>query len=348
MIAITGRFRKPPQGVRIGRVKGIDIKVHWSWLIAFFLVYYAVYQFFVANLESTDVVYAVHSLIVTICFFMSVTLHELTHSLVARRRGVPVKEITLFIFGGIAWMGREADSPSVEIRVASAGPLFSFSAFVAFTGLALLSSWRGWGAPSLTFTILAMINFGLTFFNLLPAFPLDGGRVLRAWLWKRWGDPVRSTVLASRIGQGVGIALTAVGIGSLFVDLQRSGYDRVATALWLIFIGVFLYQLAREGGHRSVAQMRLTATQVSQAMRAWEGLGEVISPPSGTRDRWEMAPRNLESESSGTIDGDANLLQALRKMENEGRTFLLVEAGGEKVGIIRKEDIMEYLRREKT
>ncbi len=248
-------------------------------MFAFFLIYYAVYQFFLANLESTLLVHAVLSLAVTLAFFLSVVMHELAHSLVARKNGVPVRDITLFIFGGIARMRWEAHSPSAELRMAVAGPLFSLSAFLACTGLALLCGWRGWGAPSLVFTILAMINFGLTSFNLLPGFPLDGGRILRALLWRRWRNPVRSTIIASRVGQALGIALVGAGIATLFLDLYQSGYDMAVTALWLAFVGLFLFRLAREGGRQSLAHMRLSSMGLARGMRPWiPPDGEASSP----------------------------------------------------------------------
>ncbi len=345
MIAITDKFRKPPQGLRIGRVSDIEIKVHWSWLAAFSLVFFAVYQFFHSNLESSLIVKAFGTLLVTFFFFLSVTMHELAHSMVARRWGVRVKEITLFIFGGIAWMGQESDSPSAEIRIAASGPIFSFLAFVVSTGLALLCSWRGLDAPSLAFTLLAMINFGLTFFNLLPAFPLDGGRILRALLWKRWGDPIRSTVIASRIGQAFATALIIAGVSSTFLDLYQSGYDKVTTALWLIFIGVFLFQLARVGGRRSAALIALSTTRVIQKMRPWGDQGIDVEHPVEIYLQRVEPPQNTKSEREGAIDGDASLLQALRKMECEGRSFLLVERGGGRVGIIRIEDIQDFLKK---
>lgn len=327
-------------------MKGIVIKVHWSWFAAFFLIFLAVYQFFTANLESTHPVYAALSLAVTLAFFLSVLLHELTHSLVARKRGVQVPDITLFIFGGIARIGREADTPSAELRMAAAGPLFSFSAFLAFTGLALLTGWRGWDTASLAFTILAMVNFGLTFFNLLPGFPLDGGRILRALLWKRWNDPVRSTVVSARIGQALGILLVAIGLVSPFFDLYQSGYDMAATVLWLAFIGSFLFQLARRGGRQSLVHMRLSSTGVAQEMRPLDVIDQGLPPTEGPSNG--HFPRSIptESDASSTIEEDASLLEALKKMEAEGKDFLWVVREGSKVGLILREDILERSRRE--
>ena len=167
-------------------------------------------------------------------FFASIVVHELCHSLVANHYKLPMKGITLFVFGGVAEMGGEPQSPKIEFLMAIAGPLSSIAIGGLFYGLARGGAGLGWPGEALgVLAYLGWINWLLAVFNLIPAFPLDGGRVLRAAIWHFKGDLMRSTEIASKIGSGFGVLLMAFAIYQLFF-----GY--FIAAIWYFLIGMFL------------------------------------------------------------------------------------------------------------
>jgi len=200
-------------GVPLGRLFGISIRLHYSWFFIFALVTWALaVSYFPSNYPDWSLwTYWAIGLATSLLFFTSVLLHELSHSVVAQAAGIPINSITLFIFGGISQMTKEPEKPSTEFRVALAGPLSSLVISAVFWGIWLgargsvepleaLAFWLGW------------INMILAVFNLIPGFPLDGGRVLRSILWWRGGDLRGATRTASTIGRTIGYLFIFGGI----------------------------------------------------------------------------------------------------------------------------------------
>ncbi|MGB5934073.1 MAG: site-2 protease family protein [Anaerolineae bacterium] len=224
---------------RLGRLFGIDIGIDYSWLIIFGLVTWSLAAgYFPEQYERWPAwLYWFVGLLTSLAFFGSVLAHELSHSLIAKARGGEVRNITLFIFGGVASMVEEPDSPGSEFLMAFAGPLSSFVLAAVFGMLRL--AFGGLNEPlAALLRYLAYANAAVGVFNLVPGFPLDGGRLLRAILWVATDSLKRATQWASYAGQGVAFLLIFVGI---WWSLQGRLFD----GLWLVFIGWFLNNAAR-------------------------------------------------------------------------------------------------------
>jgi len=225
--------------MRAFRVFGIDVYIDYSWLLIFALILWSfTFSYFPSQYPGRDfIVYLIVGLASTLLFFGSVLFHELSHSLVANSHGVKVERITLFIFGGVSHLTTESPDPAVEVRIAAAGPAASFVLGLLFLGVSWLSPsgeaniWAGMSA------YLGALNLALGIFNLLPGFPLDGGRVLRAILWGRSGDRLRATNTAAGWGKGLGWVLIALGALLAFNGSFFQG-------IWLVFIGLFLKEAA--------------------------------------------------------------------------------------------------------
>ena len=226
--------------IKLGRIFGIEIGLHYSWfLIALLIVYSLTSQFHASNPGWGDQVILTVAIATAILFFVSLLLHELAHSLVATSHGLPVREITLFALGGVSQIEKNPTSAKLEFWMAFVGPLTSVIIGGICVGLA-----RVIGQPSsdpwmAMLQWLGYINLMLGAFNLIPGYPLDGGRVLRAIIWWKTGNADRSTRLAARIGQVVAFCFIAVGIFEFFGGAGFGG-------LWIAFIGWFLLQAARE------------------------------------------------------------------------------------------------------
>jgi len=226
--------------ISLGRIFGIKIGLHYSWfIIALLIVLSLSSQFHASNPKWGDGVILILALTTAILFFVSLLLHELAHSLVATANQLPVKEITLFALGGVSQIEKNPASAKVEFWMAFVGPLTS-----ALIGIICLTLARLIGDPSsdpwmAMLLWLGYINLTLAAFNLVPGYPLDGGRVLRALIWWKTGDADRSTQTAARIGQAVAFGLIALGIFRYFGGAGVGG-------LWIAFIGWFLLQAARE------------------------------------------------------------------------------------------------------
>src|SRR5689334_1800471 len=224
--------------IKLGRVFGVEIGLHYSWFIIAVLITLSLAQQF----QLTNPAWSVTlrwglGLITAVLFFAAIIAHELSHALVARRRGLPVRSITLFALGGVAQLEKEAEDALTEFLVSIVGPIAS--AVIGF--VCLLLAWAlGWTRMAEPTTPLAAmlvwlgyINIGLAIFNLLPGFPMDGGRVLRTAVWWRTGNMQRATRVASLTGQFVAIAFIIFGILRFFGGAGFSG-------LWTAFIGWFL------------------------------------------------------------------------------------------------------------
>lgn len=225
---------------RLGSVRGIPVGMHWSLLLVFGLVVLAlgVGVYPEVHDDYPPGAYLAAALATGVAFFGSVVAHELGHALLAQRKGVEVEGITLWLFGGMARFTNPPSNPNDELRIAAVGPAISVLASAAFgLGWWLLSAVQASPLAVLSLGWLALINAALAVFNLVPAAPLDGGRVLRALLWKRTGDPREATRRAAHGGRAFGVALIALGV--LEVALGRLG------GIWLMLVGWFLIAAAR-------------------------------------------------------------------------------------------------------
>jgi Zn-dependent protease/CBS domain-containing protein len=264
-----------PGTLRIARIGGIQIGLHVSWFVIFGLVLWSLSNVYfpVRHPEWETRLHWLAGLITTILFFVSVLLHEVAHSIVARRVGIEVHEITLFIFGGVASLTREADKPRHEFSIAVAGPLASLLLAVLF-GAVLMASRNVSGAwitiPAIAFW-LAVINLMLAVFNLLPAFPMDGGRALRALIWGATRDHWLATRISAGLGQGVAYLMILGGI-----LLAISG--AVFNAIWIILVGVFLSNAANSGYKQAKMKEQLRGITVDEAMtRSVQAVDPAIS-----------------------------------------------------------------------
>jgi Zn-dependent protease/CBS domain-containing protein len=217
----------------LGRIAGIRIGIHWSWLVVFALITWSLASavFPSQNPELSDGTHLGMAIVASVAFFLSLLLHELGHALQARREGMEIDGITLWLFGGVAQFRGQFPSAGAEFRIAVAGPLVSLVLGVLFLALAMLAALPD-AADGVSFW-LGSINLTLLVFNLLPALPLDGGRILRAALWAARDDFRWATRIAAGLGRAFGYGLIALGIAMLvFAD----GFSGV----WLAFLGWFL------------------------------------------------------------------------------------------------------------
>lgn len=312
-------------GIRIARLFGFEVDVDPSWVIVFLLVLWTFTEaVFPARVPGLDpAIYAVMALAGAALFFGSVLLHELAHSAMARARGVTVEGITLFIFGGMARMRSEATTPKDEFLITVVGPLSS-----ALIGFALLSAaWiaESAGLPRAVSSVadyLAGLNFVLAIFNLVPGFPLDGGRLLRSVVWHFSGDLRKATRWASLSGRLFGFAL--IGLGLLYL------FDSLVSGLWFILIGWFLARAAAAGYGQVVLRSELEAATAAQLARP------VTAAPT-----YGIEPRD---PPGGSVGPEASLAEVLSKLEEAGGDRVVVVQGGRPVGEITRADIIAWLK----
>lgn len=249
------------RGLKLGTILGIEIWVDYSWLIIFFLLLWSLSGGFFPikypGLEKST--YFILGAMSAILLFACVLLHELSHSYVAQKSGIPVPRITLFIFGGVAQISEEPKSARMEFNIAIAGPICSLMLAVIFwalTNSALFSN----SVPFVAmFDYLAFVNMALVIFNMIPGFPLDGGRILRAYLWGRWNNIKKATFTVSRIGSFFGIGLAVLG-GIIILMGNLIG------GIWFIFIGLFLNNAAKSGYQMTVLKYVLDGVKVKDVM----------------------------------------------------------------------------------
>ncbi|MDH3731482.1 MAG: site-2 protease family protein [Acidimicrobiia bacterium] len=247
------------KGFKVGRVLGIDLVIDPSWLIIAGLITTSLFiEFSTQDPNRSGRVVGLAAIVGSALFFGSVLVHELSHSVVARRRGIPVRRIRLFIFGGVSEIEQEAATPQDEFVISVVGPVSSLLLAAAFWGLdrALPSIDDPFGQ---LLGLLAFVNLALGLFNLVPGFPLDGGRVLRSAVWRASGDFRKATRVAATSGRVVGGLLAAGGAYLLFISGEPVG-------LWYLAIGWFLYQAARVGGVFGVARQDLAEVRVADLM----------------------------------------------------------------------------------
>jgi Zn-dependent protease len=250
--------------IKLGRFFGVPVGLHYSWLIIALLVTLSLTsQFYAENPQwGAGVIWAT-ALVTGLLFFAGIVAHELSHAMVAKARGIPVRSITLFALGGVAQIERNAADAKTEFWMGIVGPITS--AVIGFVCLALAWAlgWTPYAMPEQPLQAMLMwlgvINIGLAVFNMIPGFPLDGGRVLRAIVWWATGDVARATRIAARTGQLVALGLIVLGILRFFGGAGFGG-------LWLAFIGWFLLDAARSAGAQLEISERLRGVRVREVM----------------------------------------------------------------------------------
>ncbi|HEX6939861.1 MAG TPA: site-2 protease family protein [Longimicrobiales bacterium] len=363
---------------RIGSIFGFEIRLDFSWFIIFFLILWVfTFAVFPANIPGlSTAAYIAMGVSGTLLFFASLLAHEISHSLVARAKGVPVEGITLFIFGGMSRTRMEAGSPGDEFQIAGIGPLSSIAIAALFWGIGWLALRAGW-SPAIVGVAqyLALLNFLLAVFNLLPGFPLDGGRLLRAAAWKYTGDYTKATRWATTGGKWLAYVLIAFGLLSVFQG-NLGG-------LWLVLIGWFLRNAAVASYQQHLLQQVLEGVRARDAMTpdpetvppdlslrelvdehflrrryhafpvASDGrplglitLAQVKEVPREEWPRRTVAEAMTSVERDGvTVRPDEPMTEVLRKMESSGTRRVLVTRDGRLEGIITTGDIAGWLQR---
>lgn len=355
---------------------GFKVQVDLSWLLLAALVIWSLAEGVFPSLHpglSTST-YWLLGFIGALGFFLSLILHELSHSLVARRRGLPIRGITLFIFGGVAHMEDEPSSANTELLMAAAGPIAS----VAIAGLMYVGylAGRSAGLPEYILDVpyyLAFINVILAGFNLLPAFPLDGGRIFRALLW-RWKRNLRwATKVAATLGAGFGLALVVLGVLWFFSGNFLAGF-------WWFLIGLFLRGAARASYQQLLTRQALEGESVRRFMVSEPktvepdlsirslvedyiykyhhdvfpvthdsrllgcvGIRQAKETPRDAWDRHNVEEVLVPCSDENTVDADTDAVKALSVMSRTGNSRLMVVEGGKLVGIVALKDMLQLL-----
>ncbi len=369
----------PFAGIRAGSIAGFEITLDYSWFIIFFLIF-GTFAGAILPAHAPDLEYSTYLLlgfIGTTLFFASLLGHELAHSFVARWKGVEVEGITLFIFGGMARTRSEAVTPGDEFQIAGVGPVASFAFAAIFYAIAVVGRAQGLAPGVLVLAeYLAFLNFLLAAFNLLPGFPLDGGRVLRAAVWKASGSIRHATKVATTAGRVLGYSIIGLGIFAILAGGALVG------GLWFVFIGWFLSHAAGASYQQLLLREVLSHLSARQAMTpdpetvtpditvevlvrdyflkrpynsfpVTEGgvvvgvvtLSQVKETPA---EEW---PRRLAADimtpltQAVVVDPDTPMIEVLERFGEGGQRRVLVAEEWELVGIISATDVARWLDR---
>ena len=355
---------------------GFEVSIDLSWLVIAFLVVWSLASGFFPYQypELAKSTYWIMGGLGAIGLFLSIIFHEFWHSIVARSYGMPMHGITLFLFGGVSEMHDEPPSAKVEFQVAVVGPISSIVLGFIFAGILQLG--RGWGWPAHVSGLvgyLAMINWIVAVFNLLPAFPLDGGRILRSAIWKWKGDLRQAPKTASKVGGFFGVLLIILGVLNMLTG-------NIVGGMWYVIIGLFIRSAAYMGYRQLMIRRSLEGKRVSRHMRE----EPVTVPPSATirqlvedymyKYHFKMFPvvdngrlqgcvtsqqvKGLDSEEwnrhtvaelatncteENTVSSDTDMMDAMNTMNRTGQSRLLVVDNGRLSGVIALKDIMGFL-----
>ena len=302
------------RGIRLMQIGGINISIDYSWLFIFALVIFLLGAFNLPALAQgfSPGWYWLAAVAVTILFFASVLAHELAHSIVARRSGLPVNNITLFFFGGVSQLEDEPHSAWDEFKIAIVGPLMSVLLSVVFFAIMFLVGTLNARLLVASAFFLGYINALLAVFNLLPGFPLDGGRVFRSIVWGVTGNLIRATQIASLVGQGFGWLFILGGIAGIFF-IQGFTFS----GIWIALIGWFLLNAARNSYQQLLLRETLNRVPVQ----------DILNP-------------NVEA-----LPPDMSLEQLVREyFLRESASALPVEEDGRLIGIVSVEDVQRVPR----
>ena len=373
--------------IRLGRIAGIEIGIHYSWILIFVLVSTILaLGLFPSALRGIEQSVAwVAGVLAAILLFASVLIHEIAHSLVAQARGIPVRSITLFILGGVSNIEEEAKKPSVEFSMAIVGPLTSL--VLGFVFWVLYLAVQGAGAanpiafpasqyrdvPAAILHYLSYVNILLAAFNILPGFPLDGGRVLRSIVWAATGNLVRATNIAATIGRLFGWGLIAYGVYSIFGG-------NVVGGIWIGIIGWFLSNAADTSRQEVSLREQLSGVKVRDAMVQYH---ETISPRAtvdelvkgilGQRfgravpvcdgattvgivtisdvkgvpqEKWPITPveQVMTKGPLHSVEPEDDLNQAMKLIAQHDLNQVLVMNDGQCAGLLSRAEIIRYLQ----
>lgn len=362
--------------ITIFKLFGFEVKLDLSWLILGLLITWTLAKGLFPNFQEglPASTYWAMGVAGAIGLLFSIVFHELWHSLIARRFGIPMKGITLFVFGGVAEMTEEPPSPKAEFFMAVAGPLSSIVLGFALFGVVFLGETAGWGYPVVgVIDYLAWINLILAGFNLIPAFPLDGGRVLRSVLWG-WKDDIRwATNVASKIGSGFGFALIILGVFEVIAGNFIGG-------AWMFLIGMFIRSASQMSYQQVVIRRALEGEKVSRFMISDP---VTVSPSTTLEDliedyiykyhfkmypvvksgklvgcvelkqvkevpKEERSGKTVEDimkscSTDNTVNPDEDAVKALSIMRQKKRSRLMVVENSSLAGVVALKDMLEFL-----
>ncbi len=362
---------------KVFRISGIDIRIDYSWFVIFALIaYFFGFSYFPRVLPGISIwLIAIITIISALLFFFSILFHEVSHSITSIRKGIPVKQITLFIFGGIAQIEKEPDTPAKEFQISIAGPAASYFLAIVFGVIWIVS--RQIPVIMEPAKYLTIINIALGTFNLLPGFPLDGGRILRSIIWKVSNNFEKATIIASNVGRGIGFAMIAVGIVYIFLGVFFNG-------IWLIFIGWFLQSAAAQANAQIALEKSIKGIKVKDVITTeivsvskditvreliddwflkykygkfpvidrnnndrYLGIITLNDVKELPREKWDIATVGeivntyIEEDK---IEMETELYEAVKKINSGNISALVVIKDGKLQGILTKTDIMQFLK----
>lgn len=360
--------------LRLGRVFGIPVGLHWSWFLVFVLISTSLsvgYFTLVISAQPLGVYWALGTT-TSVLLFVSVLIHEFGHALLSLRNGIPVDHITLFWVGGVAQLRQEPRTPTEEFQIAIAGPAASLGTAAFFA--ALWQIFRSNSVLSEPFEWLARVNLALVVFNLIPGFPLDGGRVLRAVLWKFIGNYHRASRFTGYCSQAVAFGFIGYGVFSAFVG-------NVLNGIWLVLIGGFFQHATAVSIEQMKIQQALTHIKVAHVMnnsllrisgntRLSEllpnagGIGTqtvvliyehqiprgffmpnaIAAIPQGNRAQLTAGDVMIPIDETVQIQAETGLLAAITLMDQAHQSVLPVFQGEEFAGVLSREQIRHYIR----
>ena len=364
-------------GIPLGKFFGISVRLHWSWFVVFALVTVAWANWYLPESYdnwSTATYWAVGAGI-SVLLFASVLAHELAHSLVAQAAGIRVRAITLFILGGVSQLDQEPKKPGVEFRMAIAGPGTSIILGSIFWGIYFATRYSSEPLSELAFWS-GYINMGLAVFNMLPGFPLDGGRVLRSILWWRSGNLQRATRIAATIGRGFGYLFIFGGILLILLDWRENLYS----GLWIAAIGWILENAAAGSYQQVVLQDQLRGHKISDAMTRdclvvspgltieelvnqyilasgrrcfpvvenGQALGlitmqNVKAVPREVRHRRTVMEAMTPMDKLKQVSPDEDLSTAMQLLTDEDASQLLVVENNRIIGMVGRENLLSFI-----
>jgi Zn-dependent protease/predicted transcriptional regulator len=362
--------------IKLFKIFGFEVGIDWSWIILAILIAWSlsvgIFPFRYKGLSTQT--YWLMGIVGAFGLFFSIIFHEMCHSLVARKYGMAMKGITLFIFGGVAEMGEEPPNPKAEFMMAIVGPISSIAIAIVFYGIYALGRQNGWPEPiSGVVQYLAYINGLLAFFNLVPAFPLDGGRVLRSILWGLKKNLRWATSISSRIGSGFGILLIVLGA----YQFLRGNF---VGGMWWFLIGMFLRGAARTSYQQLLLRKALEGEPVRRFMKTdpvtvkpslsvaqlvedyvykyhykmfpiVEDMDRLIGCVTTKQvkeiPREEWGQRRIgeiaaQCSAENTIGPQVDAMKALSIMSKTGASRLLVTEGSHLLGIIALKDLLKF------
>jgi Zn-dependent protease/CBS domain-containing protein len=363
--------------IRLGKIMGIPVRIHYTLWIIFVLIAWSLARGYMPQQYPglSVVTYWAIGIASAIILFASVLVHELSHSYVAKKNGLPIARITLFFFGGVSEMTEEPQDPGLEVRMAVAGPLMSFLIAGVLGGSWYLSEFaKAPVAITATLGYGALINAILGVFNLLPAFPLDGGRVFRGSLWKRSNSMIGATRTATRVSEGLSLIMMLGGFVAIL-------YGDLIDGIWIIVLGWFI----RSGAETSLKQTLLSETMAGVKVGDVMSQGVSTVPPDITlqqvvsdyflvnshggypvvkdeqilglitlqcvravpKDRWTsetVRGAMIPSEHTLIVKPTLSVLDAMQKMAREKVSRILVVDGGRLLGIVTQGDLVKSIR----